>query len=173
MSSADPGADRPSVSRCRNHRQTKTSIKESAMKLPYQGGCLCGNVRYECDAEPDVQYLCHCRACQKGSGSAYHSGLSVRWDNFTLTAGKAAEWTRSSDSGGAVTHAFCAVCGTPLYVYSKARTTHVSVKAGSLDDPSEFNPTMEIWTECEQLWSRKTPIEARHAKGRPPKPQAS
>ena len=35
------------------------------------GGCLCGKIRYRADAEPAFVGLCHCRDCQKFTGSAF------------------------------------------------------------------------------------------------------
>lgn len=47
------------------------------MPLPFSGGCFCGRVRYECDAEPRIAFNCHCRDCQYATGSAYAAVLMV------------------------------------------------------------------------------------------------
>ena len=41
----------------------------------HTGGCLCGSVRFELNKEPDFAYGCHCRFCQKATGTAFRSGL--------------------------------------------------------------------------------------------------
>lgn len=41
------------------------------MPVKYQGSCLCGAVSYQSDAEPRYSFNCHCRDCQKATGSAY------------------------------------------------------------------------------------------------------
>ena len=41
------------------------------MELPFSGGCSCGAIRDECSAKPMFSWNCHCRDCQRASGSAY------------------------------------------------------------------------------------------------------
>ncbi|PYJ25771.1 MAG: aldehyde-activating protein, partial [Verrucomicrobia bacterium] len=45
------------------------------MNIPFTGGCSCGAIRYECDAEPIMMFKCHCRDCQQGTGSEFAPGL--------------------------------------------------------------------------------------------------
>ena len=52
------------------------------------GGCLCGAVRYESTGEPGFALLCHCRDCQRQSGSAYAAGLRVAASGFWVTQGE-------------------------------------------------------------------------------------
>jgi hypothetical protein len=40
------------------------------MHAPSKGGCLCGAVRYHLTAPPNYVYFCHCRDCQRESGSS-------------------------------------------------------------------------------------------------------
>jgi hypothetical protein len=47
------------------------------MEIPFAGGCACGAIRYECTAEPIMALNCHCRDCQRASGTAYASGIFV------------------------------------------------------------------------------------------------
>ena len=39
--------------------------------MKIEGGCLCGKVRYSADAEPAFVGVCHCKNCQKGTGTAF------------------------------------------------------------------------------------------------------
>ena len=57
------------------------------MPTPFSGGCACGAIRYECSAEPLLPLNCHCRDCQRASGSAYAAVLAVPVAAFTLTKG--------------------------------------------------------------------------------------
>ncbi len=136
------------------------------MPVPFQGGCLCGAVRYECTAEPVAVYYCHCTDCQKASGTAFHTGVFVPVDAFTIVQGEAATYERPSDAGNTVTHAFCRDCGAPLYVFSSARTTHRSIKAGSLDDSSWLKPEFHIWTQSETPWAIIDGVAERHAQSK-------
>ena len=42
-----------------------------------EGGCLCGSIRYTCDAEPALTANCHCKHCQRQSGSAFSTIIGV------------------------------------------------------------------------------------------------
>lgn len=53
----------------------------------FQGGCACGAIRYECASKPIASFNCHCRACQRFTGSAYISGVLVPSAAFELTQG--------------------------------------------------------------------------------------
>ena len=52
------------------------------MKL--SGGCACESIRYECTEEPIVQVICHCRACQRASGSAFAAIMMVAADRISF-----------------------------------------------------------------------------------------
>ena len=136
------------------------------MTHPFSGGCLCGDVRYECKSAPAFAYYCHCTDCQKASGTAFHTGLLVSRDDFTVTSGEAKTWSRPSDAGNTVTHAFCGNCGAQLYVYSSAGPERLSIKAGSLDDTSWIKPELQIWTQSEVPWSKTDQATEHFSQGR-------
>ena len=50
----------------------------------HQGGCLCGKVRFELNDDPEVAYGCHCRFCQKATGTAFRSGMRYRKENVSI-----------------------------------------------------------------------------------------
>ncbi len=113
--------------------------------LPWLGGCACDAVRYIVTGPPVAMYACHCRDCQKRSGSAYAlilrvpaTDLSVDWD--TLAARE-----RVANSGARMTAHFCPECGTRI-VTTRADRDTVSLFAGTLDDPSFVYPSAHVWT---------------------------
>ena len=123
------------------------------MTKPIKGGCLCGEVQYECSSDPAFSYFCHCTDCQKASGTAFHTGVVFARSDFKVTRGEAKTWSRPSDHGNTVTQAFCGTCGSHLFVWSSAGPERVSIKAGSLDDSSIVTPTVQIWTQSKAPWS--------------------
>ena len=82
----------------------------SGMTIPVTGGCLCGAVRYEADEPPHHVEYCHCRMCQKHSGSAFGVSAAFRADSFRITRG-APKFYKSSDISE---RGFCADCGSSL-----------------------------------------------------------
>lgn len=123
------------------------------MKLPLTGGCQCGAVRYEIDAEPLTVIACHCTECQKQSASAFGMTMPVPRESLTITKGKPAHWERTAESGNIVGAAFCVACGVRLF-HEPANMAVLNVKPGTLDDASWVAPVGHIWTDKAQPWLR-------------------
>jgi hypothetical protein len=121
------------------------------------GGCACGAIRYACTAEPLFALNCHCRDCQRESGSAYIPVLAVPKDAFAVTQGSPKLFPLTADSGSTTTRAFCADCGSPLFGLPGSAPEMVTIRAGSLDDPSAFQPALDIFTSSAQPWDRMDP----------------
>ncbi len=85
------------------------------------GGCLCGKIRYECSGEPAFSLLCHCRDCQRQSGSAFIAAARMPASGFRITQGEPRRYVSKSDSGNDVTRIFCGDCGGPLYIQVSTR----------------------------------------------------
>lgn len=109
-----------------------------------QGGCYCGQVRYEAEGEPILQAQCHCRECQYITGGSANVFIAMPIPGFRYVKGQPKSFTRS-DLEGAVTREFCANCGTHLTTRPPAFPA-VIIKVGSLDDPGVFEPQMAIFT---------------------------
>lgn len=121
------------------------------------GGCFCGQVRYESEGEPLYSLLCHCRACQQQSGSAFIAAMRVPAAGFRITKGEPKVYVRPSDAGNEVTLAFCGECGSPLFIRVLARPDIVGLRVGSLDDPSVFRPEAHIFVKSAQPWDHMGP----------------
>lgn len=134
------------------------------MELPFTGGCACGAVRYQCNVEPVMAINCHCRDCQRGSGSAYASGIFVPADSVTFTKGTPKYYRSVADSGQGVGRGFCAECGSPIAATQDAFPVLI-LYAASLDDPSWHRPTMHIFTASAQPWDHMDPSLPRYARG--------
>jgi hypothetical protein len=78
------------------------------------GGCACGNIRYECSERPIVQLICHCRDCQRASGSAYVAALFVPSDRLTFTGEESKFHEVKGASGRRLQRGFCSECGSPV-----------------------------------------------------------
>jgi hypothetical protein len=127
------------------------------MATPFTGGCMCGAVRYECSAEPLFSLNCHCRDCQRETGSAFAPILAVLKAAFMLTQGTPKYLDIVADSGQTTRRAFCAACGSHLFGEPGSAPDIVTIRAGSLDDPSRFRPRLDIYTASAQPWDSMNP----------------
>lgn len=123
------------------------------MPVPFSGGCRCGNVRYECTAEPAMTVHCHCRDCQYATGSAFATVVAVPKGGFNMLKGEVKSFTVTATSGSSVSREFCTTCGSPLFSFVEIMPDVVFVKAGSLDDPSWLTPEMTLWTASAPPWA--------------------
>ena len=130
------------------------------------GGCLCGGNRYEIDDVSGFQAICHCRMCQRASGSAFMGIRFVPGANFRLTKGEAHYYA----STPTLNRHFCPTCGSPVFL-ERHLTGAIAVTAGSLDDTSAFVPTMHVCLESEAPWvapAQSLPRLARKPEGTTP-----
>ena len=127
------------------------------MAAPFTGGCMCGAVRYECTAEPLVTVNCHCRDCQRSSGSPFASVLLVPQAAVKIT-GDVKWFDVKADSGNTASRGFCPNCGSPLFGKpSGMPVALLGIRAVSLDDASWCRPSMDMYTESAQSWDYLNP----------------
>ena len=118
------------------------------------GGCLCGSVRYESAAEPLMTVACHCKNCQKQSGTAFSVVLAVPADSLEVTGDSLRTYEETGESGQPVHRKFCGTCGSPIISDVTALEGMLFIKAGTLDDASWVAPASEIWCESKVSWSK-------------------
>jgi hypothetical protein len=121
------------------------------MNAPFSGGCSCGSIRYMCLREPVAMLNCHCRDCQKSSGAPFASGVIVRVTDVEVT-GTPKTYSVRAGSGSFATRGFCAECGAPLFTHSEVAPQFMSIRFTTLDNASEFQPMLDIWTSSSQPW---------------------
>lgn len=120
------------------------------------GGCQCGAVRYECATEPLFAGNCHCRDCQKATGGAYVPAFAVPESAVKIT-GAVTYYESRADSGNTFRRGFCPTCGGRLFGKSSAFSQFILITAGSLDEPSRFQPGMDFFTASAQPWDHMNP----------------
>ena len=121
------------------------------MPAPYRGGCQCGLVRYELSGEPIRLVACHCKECQRQSGSAFGMSMLVREDALRVT-GQTKRFTRIADSGNENTGVFCPECGVRVYQIPRYVAGVLVLKPGTLDDTSWLRPSHFVWMKSAQGW---------------------
>jgi hypothetical protein len=117
------------------------------------GGCLCGKIRYRADAAPKFISVCHCRDCQKFTGSAFATVIGLPKASVEIT-GRLKGFAKPGDSGQPIERRFCPDCGASIMDEAEALPGIVMIFAGTLDDPSWVKPGAEIYCASAQPWLR-------------------
>lgn len=129
----------------------------STIPNKFEGGCACGAIRYEVNAKPVLMLHCHCRDCQRSSGGPYASFVAVPKESVKLVKGTLAYYSSQSEAGGQTRRGFCSACGCPIIGTPDVAPHIMAIRVASLDDPSWFNPQMDVWT-CDALsWDKMDP----------------
>ena len=135
-----------------------------AQKL--SGRCACGAIRYECNVDPVVMFNCHCRDCQRASGSAY-AAIVVVPKVAVKVWGEPCYHKIIGGSGKVIERGFCPTCGSQVTTKLERLPDIFVLQAGSLDDPSAYRPVMDVYISSAQPWDHMDPNVPKHAKGPP------
>ena len=123
------------------------------MTTSLKGGCICGAVRYQCNAEPVMQVICHCRQCQRSSGAANNPIMIVPKVALTIS-GTPRYREYKADSGNTARDGYCTQCGGHVLGATSGMADIMAIRVASLDDPSGFKPQMHVFVESAQAWER-------------------
>jgi hypothetical protein len=126
----------------------------SATGLPgsLEGGCACGSVRYRLAGPPMFVHCCHCRDCQRQTGSAFVLNALIETDRIGLLAGGPAPVPVPTGSGRPHDIHRCPTCATALWSDYGRRPSLRFVRVGTLDDPSALTPDVHIFTRSKLPW---------------------
>ena len=114
-------------------------------------------------------YYCHCSDCRKVNGTAFHTGLYLDRAGFNLS-GDLASYALTADSGRTIYRYSCTTCAGQIYSDKDADTQLVSIKAGTLYLPEQFEPDTEIWAQSKVKWAQLSGNLDTHQKGFGDKP---
>ena len=120
--------------------------------MKVDGGCHCGNIRYEADVDPTKVVICHCTDCQTLSGSAFRTVAPTEAGTFRLLSGAPKIYVKTAQSGNRRAQAFCGDCGTPLYATSPDNPAVYGVRLGCVDERAELAPSKQLWTRSSMPW---------------------
>ena len=121
-------------------------------QFPVEGGCQCGAVRYRLKSAPLGVYACHCKDCQRFSGTTHTLSMVVRLEDAELTRGTLTGFDKAADSGRTVRMLGCIDCGTKIWNEPLSARHLLILKPGTLDDMSWARPIGNIWTDRRQPW---------------------
>jgi len=121
--------------------------------VPLEGGCACRAVRYRVEAKPLVVHCCHCRWCQRETGSAFVLNALVEAEQVKVLAGELEIVDTPSHSGKGQKIARCPKCRVALWSnYNWPGPSIRFVRVGTLDDPDRVPPDIHIFTSSKQPW---------------------
>src|SRR5260370_5950639 len=112
----------------------------SDWRLPWEGGCMCGEIRFPVRARPLLTMACHCTGCQKLSASAYSLTIAVPSEGFAITRGEPVV----GGMHGPHRQLFCSRCKNWMFTHPQGMDFFVNVRATMLDDHSWYAPFIEV-----------------------------
>ena len=120
---------------------------------PYDGGCTCRFVRYRMGTKPLFVHCCHCRWCQRETGSAFALNAMIESDRVLLLQGEVEVIDTPSNSGKGQKISRCPRCRIALWSnYAGAGDAVRFVRVGTLDEPDRLPPDIHIFTSSKQAW---------------------
>ncbi|MDN0077072.1 GFA family protein [Crenobacter sp. SG2303] len=129
---------------------------ELGMNSKYTGQCLCGEIHYSVDVEPLFSGNCHCKDCQRASGSAFTPAMLFPEKNVVVS-GEAKYFESTADSGNKHKRGFCPNCGSQLFAKFSNLPGMLGIKAGTLNDASHYAPKLDFHVASAATWDFMNP----------------
>ena len=122
--------------------------------MKVDGGCACGAIKIEAEADPEQTAICHCTDCQTGTGSAFRVSVPVAGATMKLTGKPATYLKTTADSGKPRLQAFCGTCGAPIYSTTPGDGVQpfYMLRVGILRQRDQFAPRKQIWWRSARDW---------------------
>jgi hypothetical protein len=120
---------------------------------PHDGGCTCRAVRFRLSTKPLFVHACHCRWCQRETGTAFALNAMIEADRVALLQGDVEVVDTPSNSGKGQKISRCPSCRIAVWSnYAGAGDAVCFVRVGTLDEPDRLPPDIHIFTSSKQPW---------------------
>jgi hypothetical protein len=120
---------------------------------PYDGGCTCRFVRYRIMSKPLYVHCCHCRWCQRETGTSFALNALIESDRVHLLHGEVEIVNTPSNSGKGQRISRCPKCHIAVWSnYAAAGDAIRFIRVGTLDEPDRLPPYIHIFTASKQPW---------------------
>jgi hypothetical protein len=122
--------------------------------MKVDGGCACGAIKIEAEADPEKTNMCHCTDCQTATGTAFRVSVPVAGTDLKVTGRPATYLKTTADSGNPRLQGFCGTCGTPIYSTSPGEGVQpmYMLRVGILRQRDQFVPRRQIWWRSARNW---------------------
>ena len=125
---------------------------ENRMDQGFDGGCACGRVRYRLETPPMFVHCCHCRDCQRQTGSAFVINALIETDRIALPGAPPEPVRMPTESGRPHDIYRCPACRTALWSDYGGRPLLRFVRVGTLDQPASLSPDVHIYVRSKLPW---------------------
>ena len=120
---------------------------------PLEGGCDCKRIRYRLETPPLIVHCCHCRWCQRETGTAFALNAMIEAERVIHLRAEPDLIDTPSLSGRGQKIARCPTCRIALWSnYSGAGPILRFVRVGTLDTPEVLQPDIHIFASSKQPW---------------------
>ncbi|PWJ11438.1 GFA family protein [Jannaschia seohaensis] len=121
--------------------------------MKVDGGCLCGDVTYEAEIDPNRVAICHCDDCQVNSGAAYGLIVAVVGTGFHLRTGQLTEFEKTAQSGRKRQLSFCGRCGTRIHAQTRDDPgAFFGLRVGTIRQRAALQPRVQVWCQSAMPW---------------------
>ena len=120
--------------------------------MKIDGGCHCGFISYEGEADPDKAGMCNCTDCQKLSGAPFRGFIPITAGTFRIS-GQPTIYVKTGESGNKREQAFCPRCGSSIYSTAPGPEPKVyNIRMGTTRQRDQLVPKSQLWVRSQQRW---------------------
>ncbi|KAF2104994.1 hypothetical protein NA57DRAFT_71189 [Rhizodiscina lignyota] len=143
------------------------------MATTHKGSCSCEAIKIEVQADPAFIGLCHCRNCQKSTGSTYSTNWVVPRSAFKIVSGEPTTYKVTGGSGNPALRQFCGTCSSTMWTETSMRPDIIVIKVGVMDDGglAKFTPGIETFTSRKPGWVKEVEGATQFEESFPIQPQ--
>src|SRR6516164_5508105 len=135
------------------HSEPELRDDHPSMEANMEGGCTCRQIRYRLIGTPLIVHACHCRWCQRETGTAHALNALYEADRVVHTAGEPEIVRTPSASGKGQMVARCPTCQVVVWSnYPQAGPAIRFVRVGTMDNPDACPPDIHIYISSKQPW---------------------
>ena len=121
--------------------------------MKVDGGCHCGNIKFEAEIDPADVGVCHCTDCQQLSGTAFTTYVFAPSAGFRLLSGTPKLYYKTGSSGAKRAQAFCPECGSRIYASAAVdKPERYNLRLGTIRQRHELRPQVQIWCRSALDW---------------------
>jgi len=131
-----------------NSKASAGSIMSGAAEQ-FEGGCLCGAIRFTATGRPKGIYWCHCQSCRRHTGAPVSVFVAFEPNAYTVTKG---EITKFDSTPGKTRRGFCTRCGSTLTCETLPRIKETHFHVGAFDQPTSLQPTRHYFSNERLPW---------------------